>query len=175
MGTTPLLGFPFPEDTDPVAQGAAAIEALAAAAEAYLTTPGFTAADPVVRQGGSTWVLGDFGANGDTAGWYRTRAGVVEGWALAVQNGNGPTFPPTGAGVTHVKLPVVPGELPNRHVVGEWFYQSHDQSAQGSGILRLDTTFIAIDADWRWARLSANLNSNNQYSLGIKWHYAVDL
>jgi hypothetical protein len=33
MGTTPVLGFPYPEDADPVAAGAADIRALAAAAE----------------------------------------------------------------------------------------------------------------------------------------------
>jgi len=35
MGTTPALGFPYPEDTDPVNQGARAIKALATAVEPY--------------------------------------------------------------------------------------------------------------------------------------------
>lgn len=53
MGTTGTYGFPFPEDTDPVAQGAAAIEALAEAVDDALDTVSGGAGAPILVDRGS--------------------------------------------------------------------------------------------------------------------------
>jgi hypothetical protein len=176
MGTTPILGLPFPEDTDPVAQGADAIEALADALDTYLSSPGWVAADPQIRQNGVDWPLGDFGGtpgdSGNTEGWYRVRAGVVEGWQLGVLNANGPTFPPTPAAPCYARMPFAPTDFRPRHVVGSWVLISFDDSTVASGIMRYDQEIVAGQ---HWARLSQNLNSSFQYGLGLKWHYPTDV
>lgn len=65
MGTTPTLGFPFPEDTDPVAQGAAAIEALALAVDEAVSD----APRGVLAYAEITGVIGGFGSSeSDVAG-----------------------------------------------------------------------------------------------------------
>lgn len=186
ISTTPNLALPWPNNDEAVTNGWDAIRDLAVALDTYLTTGHLTALDPIVRQSaaslsgpGSLWTLGDFGvatqgASGDTGGWYRTREGIVDGWALAVQNGNGPSFPPTAAANTWVKLPVACPELPHRMPVGSYSYWSFDRTAGAvsEGELLLDKYFIAGEY---WGQLTSRLNSNNQYSLAVHWEYPVDL
>lgn len=185
MGTTPILAFPYPDPTDPLSAGANKIRDGLLAVETRLTVGGYTAADPIVRQSaatlagpGSLWVLGDFGvatagASGDTAGHFRVREGYCDGAALAVQNGNGPSFPPAAAANTWVKLPAVT-EMAHRMPVGDYSYWSFDRTAPGAqcGQLLLDKFFIAGE---QWAMLDRRINSNNQWSLAVNWHYPVDV
>ena len=61
MGTTGTYGLPFPEDTDPVAQGAAAIEALAEAVETLIQAPyldAYLTANLAINGGVTKTVLG---------------------------------------------------------------------------------------------------------------------
>lgn len=178
MGTTGTYGLPFPEDTDPVAQGAAAIEALAEAVEDTLANSDLSiAADPIVHSDSTAWNLGDFGGattSGDTYQTTRVREGVAEAWGLAVLNDNGPAFAPGGqpAKFTWIKLPVAPTDLRTRHVVGTWFFVNPDDNPLGSGILRYDPEHVSGE---HWARLSSTLNTTFQGALGFHLRYPLDM
>lgn len=184
--STTTKGFRWPNNDEPVTNGWDAIRDLAVDVDGYLDLGHLTAQDPIVRQSttllagpGSLWTLGDFGvatagASGDTGGWFRTREGIVDGWASAVQNGNGPSFGGPAAN-TWVKLPVAAGELPHRMPVGSWSYWSFDRSAPPglAGEILLDKGFFI--AGEHWGLLSTRLASNNQFSLNVRWSYPIDL
>jgi hypothetical protein len=76
-GSTPL-GLPYPSPSDPVYQGAAAIQALAQAVDAFLVPPGWMAYTDTAQ------------ANINTAAWTKLNATVLEesgGSGLAYTNG----------------------------------------------------------------------------------------
>lgn len=128
MGTTTVLGIPFADDTDPVAQGAAAMEALAQAVDDELAVPywrGKATANQAVATGNNTGVSLAWQASRGFAGvgstapgnapkaglylcslrlrWAGSSAGTTRkaGWFIggAAHDGAWVVMPPNGNGV----------------------------------------------------------------------------